>query len=169
LIRAQPAYVNGIVAGTAMRQISSKMTWWHKKALPSLFFGIIVLVSVQFVAAVINGSVPGEVLWIPLGMTVFGLLMMGWLVFPLMDEVWIDGDDLIVRNWGEEERVPITQIIDVKSSFLTSPESIGITLEPPSRFGKWIRFAAPFRTFPFGTHPLARELADRSGCFDRRR
>lgn len=152
-----------------MRQMSSKLTWWHKKASPALFFGIIGLVTAEFIPAVINGSVPGEVLFIPLILAVFGYVMMRWLVFPLLDEVWIDGDDLIVRNRGEEERFPITNIIDVEGSYFMSPEHIGIILEPPSRFGKWIRFAAPLRLLPFGTHPIAQELADRSGCFDRKR
>jgi hypothetical protein len=46
--------------------------------------------------------------------------------------------------------------------------SIGIILQPPSRFGKKIRFAAPYHFFMFGTHPVAQELGDRSGCFNRR-
>jgi hypothetical protein len=152
-----------------MRQISSQMTWWHKKGSPAFFFGIIAVVTVEFIPEVIRGRVSGEVLFIPAIMTIFGYLMMRWLVFPLMDEVWIDGDDLIVRNWGEEERFPITNIIDVEGSYMVNPEHIGIILEPPSRFGKWIRFAAPIRLFRFSTHPIARELAERSGCFDRKR
>ena len=82
-----------------------------------------------------------------------------------MDEVWIDGDDLIVRNRGEEERFAITNIVDVEGSYMMSPEHIGIILEPPSRFGRWIRFAVPLRLFMFGTHPIAQELAERSHCF----
>ncbi len=150
-----------------MRLISSKLTWWHKKAFPTLWFGILGLVIVTLIPAVLSGSVPGEVLLIPLIMVGAGAALDVWLVFPLVDEVWIDGDDLIVRNRGEEDRFPIAHIIDVDGSFLTNPESIGLWLKPKCRFGKTIRFEAPFRVFMFGTHPQAQELIDRSGCFER--
>jgi hypothetical protein len=51
---------------------------------------------------------------------------------------------------------------------MSNPESIGLWLKPPCRFGKTIRFEAPFRFLMLGTHPLAQELIDRSQCFERR-
>jgi hypothetical protein len=42
-------------------------------------------------------------------------------------------------------------------------------LNPPCRFGKTIRFAVPFQFPMFGRYPLAQELIDSSGCFERRR
>ncbi|HET6324408.1 MAG TPA: hypothetical protein VFG04_06885 [Planctomycetaceae bacterium] len=151
-----------------MRRISSKLTWWNKKAFPALWFGNLALVTATMIPAVRNGSVPEDLLLVPFVMAGFGALLMWWLVFPLVDEVWIDGDGLIVRNRGEEDRFPIAHIIDVDGSFMTSPESIGLWLKPKCRFGRTIRFEAPFRFFMFGTHPQAQELIDRSRCFERR-
>ncbi|HEV8002454.1 MAG TPA: hypothetical protein VGP63_21385 [Planctomycetaceae bacterium] len=151
-----------------MRRISSKLTWWHKKAFPALWFGGLALGTVTLSFAVRNGRVPEDLLLVPFVMALFGTVLMAWLVFPLVDEVWIDGDELIVRNRGEEDRFPIVHIIDVDGSFMTNPESIGLWLKPKCRFGKTIRFEAPFRFFMFGTHPQAQELIDRSRCFERR-
>ena len=143
----------------SMRQISSKSTWRYKTVYPAVSFGFLALWTAGLIAAVLAGSVPGGLLVVPPVLAVFYYLMLRWLVFPLMDEVWIDGDDLIVRNRGEEERFAITNIVDVEGSYMMSPEHIGIILEPPSRFGRWIRFAVPLRLFMFGTHPIAQELA----------
>jgi hypothetical protein len=150
-----------------MRRISSRLTWWSKKFFPAFWFGLIGVVGTMMAVKAADGRVPGKVLLILLALAVFGYVMLRWLVFPLMDEVWIDGDDLVVRNHGQDDRFPITNIIDVEGSYVMRPEHVGIILQSPSRFGKGIRFAAPYRVFMFGTHPVAQELADRSGCFNR--
>ncbi len=151
-----------------MRRISSRMTWWNKRALPALLT-LAFAPPVAFIAVnVFTGRSPEEAVLIPGIAAVFGIVMMLYFGCPTVDEVWIDGDDLVVRNRGDEDRFPIAHIIDVEGSYMMSPEHIGIILQPPSRFGKKIRFAAPYRFFMFGTHPVAQELADRSGCFNRR-
>jgi hypothetical protein len=150
-----------------MRRISSRLTWWYKKAFPTFWFGFIGVVTVSFIPSIIDGRVTAETLLIPLVMVAFGYLLMRWLVFPLMDEVWIENGDLVVGNRGEVDRFPISNVVDVEGSYMTYPEHIGLTLAAPSRFGKVIRFSPPFRWLGFGTHPLAQELIDRSHCFDR--
>jgi hypothetical protein len=152
-----------------MRLISSKRTWWHKRAFPAIWFGILGLVTLIFIPSVIDGETPPGVLLIPVGMSVFGYVLMWLLVFRMMDAVWIDGDDLVVRNRGEEERFPIGNIVDVEGSFLTNPEHIKLTVKPPSRFGETFRFLPPGRWLPFGWHPVARELMDRSRSAERGR
>lgn len=152
-----------------MCQISSKLTWWHKRAFPTFWFGFLALFTLNWIPSVVRGEAPAATLAIPLGMAAFGAVLMCWLVFPLVDKVWIDGDELVVRNHGQMDRFPIANVVDVDGSYMANPESIGLYLNTPCRFGKTIRFAAPFRLFMFGTHPLAQELIDRSGCFERRR
>jgi len=102
--------------------------------------------------------VPAFTLFVPLGMAVFGYVLMRYLVFSLVDEVWIDGDDLVVRNRDEEDRFRIANIVNVDSSGMTNPERIVLTLRTPSRFGQEIAFSPPMRLWPFGRHPLATEL-----------
>jgi hypothetical protein len=152
-----------------MRQISSKLTWWQKKAFPSIWFGYLAVFTCVWIVLIAQGQVPAESLLIPLGLVAVGGLLTWWLVWRLVDEVWIDGDDIVVRNGRQNDRFPIANIVDVDGSYLQSPEHIGLWLNQPCRFGKVIRFGAPFRLFPFGTHSLARELIERSGCFERGR
>jgi hypothetical protein len=152
-----------------MRQISSKSTWWHKKGFPTLWFTAVALGFCFSLIDFVRGRESGDFVLIPLGLAAIYYLALRSYVFPLMDEVWIDGDDLIVRNRGQEDRFPIANIVDVHGSFMAKPKQIEIILEPPSRFGKSIRFAEPFRFFSFGTHPIAQDLADRSSCSDRKR
>jgi hypothetical protein len=152
----------------SMHQISSKSTWWHKKCFPTIWFTAVGLSFCSSFVDFVRGRESGGFVLIPLALAAVYYLALRSYVFPLMDEVWIDGDDLIVRNRGQEERFPITNITDVKSSLWSKSKNIEIVLEPPSRFGISIRFAPPFRLFSFGTHPIAQELADRSGCFNRR-
>ncbi len=151
-----------------MRLISSELTWWQKRAFPAIWFGVLALITLIILASAINGVMPPEALVIPLVMAVFSYLLLTWLVFQLVDEVWIDGDDVVVRNRGEEDRFPIRNVVNVESTFLSNPEQIRLTVNPPSRFGKTIWFLAQRRWFAFGWHPAVRELIDRSGCREHR-
>ena len=49
-------------------------------------------------------------------MALSGYFLMRWLVFPLADEVFLDGDDVLVRQNDQEARFPIRNIINVDSS-----------------------------------------------------
>jgi hypothetical protein len=152
-----------------MGRISSRQTLWHKKIVPTLIFGMTAAFCVLLGRDVANGRLPVAIFVVPVIVVGPFYLLLRWLVFRLMDEVWIDGDDLIVRNRGEEARVPIASITNVSGSFLVNPEHVRLTLSPPSIFGGTIRFMPPMRFLRLGLPPVAQELADRSGCFDRRR
>jgi hypothetical protein len=141
-----------------MRKISSSSTWWHKKAFPTLWFGFLAVFACVWTPGVVRGQVPAFTLLMPFGMAAFGYVLMRYLVFSLVDEVWIDGDDMVVRNRDEEDRFPIANIVNVDSSVMTNPERIVLTLRTPSRFGPEITFSPPMRWWPFGRHPLAMEL-----------
>jgi hypothetical protein len=149
-----------------MRRISSSSTWWHKKAFPTIWFGFLAVFTCVWIIPVARGEVPAGTIFIPLGMAAFGYLLMRVLVFPLVDEVWIDGDDLVVRNRDEEDRFPITNIVNVDNSWMTNPEQIRLTLRNPSRFGQEIVFSPPIRWWPFGRHPVSRELIARAHGLD---
>jgi hypothetical protein len=91
-------------------------------------------------------------------MAAIGYVMMRALVFDLVDEMYLGQDELIVRNGGEEERVPLSNVINVNATVMTNPERITLTLREPSKFGKEIVFEPPLRFWHFGRHPLAAEL-----------
>jgi|SRR5579862_1536112 len=95
---------------------------------------------------------------IPLAMGVFGYVLCKVLVFPLADEAYIDGDDIVIRNRGDEDRFPISNIINVDASMMINPERITLTLREPCKFGDEIVFSPPARIGMFLRHPLAKEL-----------
>jgi hypothetical protein len=97
-----------------MRKISSRWTWWHKKAFPVVWFGFLGIFTVAWIPGVVRQRVPAPTLLIPLAMMVFGYVLMRLLIFGLVDEVWLDDDHLIVRNREDEDRFPITNIVNVE-------------------------------------------------------
>jgi hypothetical protein len=146
-----------------MRRISSTSTWWHKRALPILSFGVLGLFALLLLLGIINGHVPVATLLIPLGMATFAYLLMRLLrVFSLVDEVWLDGEDVVVRNSDREDRIPLSNIVTVKASIMANPETLVLILGEPCRFGDQIVFSPTFRVVRFTRHPLADELTRRA-------
>lgn len=146
-----------------MRRISSKWTWWWKSVFPALWYGFLIFATV---ASLIGAKAPGNqanppiplLLAIFVGMGVFGYVLTRWLIFPLMDEVYLADDHLLVRNRGEEDTIPLDNVVNVEGSVMMSPERITLTLREPSRFGREIIFCPPFRWWTLTRHPLADEL-----------
>jgi hypothetical protein len=151
-----------------MRLISSRSTWVYKRLFPAIWFGLIGLMLLVFLCRVSFDPSVGFGIFICLVMMGFGYALMEWLIFPMVDGVWIDGDDLVVRNRGEEDRFPIRHVVDVDHRWVVSPERVELLVNPRSRFGPVIQFIPTDRWFPFGRHPLVQELIDRSGCRERR-
>jgi hypothetical protein len=143
------------------RRLSSKLTWWYKRGFPIYLFAFIALFTLFVILAGVNQPVPAPVYLFPAVMAVFGYVLLRWLVFPLADEVFLSDDQIIVRNGGEEDSFPITNIINVEASLMVNPERITLTLREPCRFGREVIFSPPVRWWPFTRHPLAEELIRR--------
>jgi hypothetical protein len=154
-----------------MRLISSKSTWVYKKAFPAIWFGFLGLSALVAIPGAFRESAAAAtfVLLVLSFLTALGYVIMHEFISPLVDAVWIDGDDLVVRNRGEEERFPISHVVDVDDHFLVNPEFIELLVNPRTRFGLTIRFIPPERWWRYRRHPLVQELIDRSKCFERRR
>ncbi len=108
-----------------------------------------------------KGELHFEFLVVPAIMAAFGYFLMKKLVFDLVDEVWDAGDTLIVKNKNQEERIPLTEIINVSYTTFTSPPRVTLTLRRPSRFGKEVTFSPPSTFFPFSKSPIIDELIER--------
>ena len=145
-----------------MKKISSGSTVFYKKLFPLAWFGFLVV----FVGVGLSrrGDI-GEAEWwpfvgVPLFMAVFGLVLMRKLVWNLADEVHDGGDFLLIRKGGEEERVPLNNIMNVNASTNVNPQRITLRLVKPGKFGSEVSFALParFSFNPFATHPIAEDL-----------
>jgi hypothetical protein len=145
-----------------MKKISSTSTVMSKKVLPVLWFGFLV----YFVArAMRSGAAQKDPLLIvvPVAMAVFGYFLMKRLLWNLVDEVYDDGDFLVIKNRGEEARVALSDIMNVSVSTSPNPSRITLRLVSPGKFGKEITFApaAGSAGNPFKKNQVAEDLIAR--------
>ncbi|MDU0457824.1 MAG: hypothetical protein RW306_03735 [Geobacteraceae bacterium] len=142
-----------------MTKLSSKLTFFHKKLFPLLWFG--------FLASFIFGALKDRIyekapmaLIVPCVMAVFGIFIMKKLVWDLADEVYDYGDFLLIRKSEREERVPLSNIMNVSASTNMNPQRITIKLVQPGMHGAEISFspATSFTMNPFSKNKIAEDL-----------
>ncbi len=144
-------------------RISSRLTFFMKRVFPAIWFGMIIIVTV---AAAIGMSASHQMqpvfVLIPAFMFVLGYYLMKRLVFGLIDEVWDAGSELVVKNHGEETRIPLANIMNISFMWVTNPNIITLRLRQPCRFGKELMFCPKgMYFFPFSKNPIAEQLIDR--------
>jgi hypothetical protein len=100
--------------------------------------------------------------WIfPILMAAFFYFLMKKLVLDLADEVQDAGDALIVRFGNEQQRIPLSEIINVSYSYMQNPSRVTLTLRNPCQFGKEVSFSPPARFVPFAKSPIVADLIER--------
>ena len=146
-----------------MRLISSRMTFFSKRVFPVLWFGFLaIFAGLSLIPAVqIGADSQLGFFVVPALMAAFGYFLMRKLVFNLVDEVWDDGETLVVKNRGQEERIALRDIKNVGYSPYINPPRVTLSLRRPTAFGEEINFAAPTRFVPFSKSPAIVELIDR--------
>jgi len=82
------------------------------------------------------------------------------LVWDLVDEVYDGGDYLLVRNGGKEDRVALSNIMNVSASTMTNPPRVTLRLSTPGRFGDEIVFSPikPITLNLFARNKIADDL-----------
>ncbi|MCX6355454.1 MAG: hypothetical protein NTZ78_11220 [Candidatus Aureabacteria bacterium] len=145
-----------------MQRISSRDTIFFKKIFPVIWFGFLtVLLAIGLDHLIAKGKVEISFLLIPIGMAVFGYFLMKKLVFDIVDEVWEEGDTLIVRNKGEEIYIALSEIINVSYSGFTNPPRATLILRHPGPWGKEITFLPPRGSCPGLKSPIIDALIER--------
>ncbi len=142
-----------------MTKISSKGTFWNKRLFPFIWFGFLAF----FIATVLLGGAVQKdpfFLVVPCIMAIGGFFFMKKLVWDLADEVYDGGDFLLVKNRGEEERLPLSNIMNVSASTSTNPPRLTLRLVKPGKFGNEIAFspASSFSFNPFAKNKVAEDL-----------
>jgi hypothetical protein len=136
------------------------MTFWYKRMFPIFWFGFLVL----FIAVpwtVNRGpaqALPTMFFVVPALLGVFGFFLMKKLVFDLVDEVFDDGDALVVRNRDMEDRIALSNIVNVSYSQFVNPPRVTLLLRNPGLFGERVSFCAPTRFNPFSSSPIVDDL-----------
>jgi hypothetical protein len=142
-----------------MTKISSKYTFFYKKGFPLLWFGFLaVFVAISLTAEDLEKDL--MFLIVPGVMAVFGFFLMKKLVWDLVDEVYDGGEFLVVKNQGKEDRVLLSNVMNVNASTMTNPPRVTLRLVNPGKFGNEIAFspAASFTLNPFAKNQVAEGL-----------
>jgi hypothetical protein len=140
-----------VVRGAGMQRLSSRWTFFHKRIFPLFWFGMI---AVNVIMMWAPHSAPRraevwEALLPPLFMAVIGFVIFKALIFDLVDEVWLEGDHLLVRNRGDQVSVGLDNVMNVSSTTMTNPTRISLMLrKESSRLGKTVTFM-PVRSRSF--------------------
>ena len=145
-----------------MKKISSRSLFITKTVFPLFWFGILAIVLVTVIYSKAYEQAPMSLL-MPIFMAIFGYFIMKKLVWDLVDEVFDCGDYLLVKNRGQEERVALTNIMNVSATTMVNPPRITLRLVNPGRFGAEIAFspAQPLTLNPFAKNAVAEELISR--------
>lgn len=145
-----------------MTRLSSRWTFFYKRLFPVIWFGFIALfVLLPWTNRHHTQGLPLPVFIMPVVMGVFGYLLFRRLLFDLVDEMWDDGDALVARNGGVEQRIPLQTIINVGFSTMTRPERVTLRLREPGSLGPEVTFMPPARFVFFGRNPVIDELIER--------
>jgi len=148
-----------------MRQISSGTTFYNKRVSPVLFLGMsaVILIVALYQALTRGGEAIFFVIVVMLALAC-GCYFAKKNFFDLVDEVRDDGDALIVRNGGREERIALSDITNVSYSLFSNPRRVTLTIREAEGAGKQpkeISFCSPFTFNPFAKSPIIAELIDR--------
>jgi hypothetical protein len=146
-----------------MPLISSKMTFFHKRVFPVIWFGFLLFVVVRLFSA--SGDSPASImpfLTVPVLMAIFGYWVMKKLLFGLADEVLDAGDALMVRSGEQEERISLSDIKNVSYSRYMNPPQVTLSLRRQTVFGDTIVFCAPLTVVPFRSSPVIDDLINRA-------
>ena len=149
------------------KRISSRNTFFIKRVFPLLWFGFLAVFLVTSLIAfrhAPSNSAPLAILVVPLFMFGFAFVLMRRLIFDLADEVYDDGDALQVRFGSEEERIQLSNIINISYAGFTNPPRVTLTLRQPGLFGKEVTFSPVQKLFgPLlrTTNPIVTDLIER--------
>ena len=145
-----------------MSLISSSLTFYYKRVFPVIWIGGCILIGGLGIYA---GQSKGSGLF-PLAIVMpiifmFGVYFMKKYVFDLVDEVLDDGDALVVRNSGQEQRIALADITNVSYAAMTSPPRVVLSLRHPTIFGDQVAFCAPVQIMTFSQSPVIIDLIKR--------
>jgi hypothetical protein len=146
--------------GKSMKRLSSTLVIWWYKRIGLWFLGTAAAIALGVMLfLVLRGRLQPFWLLAPFVLTLIGIAYIRRFVLPLADEVFDDGDALVVRRGADSVRIALPDIERIDYSLVFDPPRI--TLH--TRQGESIAFMpylTPGMCF-FREHPLVAELAKR--------
>ena len=146
-----------------MTLISSRATAFYKRGFPILWYGFLILfIFLPLIVGSQTGQSPQPMFFIvPIAMMAIGYFVFKKIVFTLVDQVFDLGDALLVKNGTQEERIALSDIINVSYTPMMNPPQVTLTLRQPTVFGVKVTFCAPKRFVPFASSPMVDDLIKR--------
>jgi hypothetical protein len=143
-------------------RISSRLTVWSKRLFPLFCVGVPAFI----IAIGLLQRSPREDPAFFIGPCVVGVflfLLLRKQLGSLADEVYDAGEYLLVKNRGEETRVPLTNVMNVSVSTFNNSRRITLRLVTPNKLGREVSFApvAGFTLLPWGPNAVADDLIER--------
>jgi hypothetical protein len=142
-------------------RISSRATFYYKRIFPAFWFGFLAIFFAAMAFSIYSGNSncpPAPMLGIPVFMMAFGYVLMKNLIFDLMDEVYNDGNFLFIKNGPQEDRIALSDVINISYTVLMSPPRVTLSLRRKTKFGNEISFCAPVRFVPLAKSPVIEKL-----------
>ena len=146
--------------GLGLKRISSRQVFFLKWLMPLIFILIAGVAGLSVLLVEPRRAPPPMVLVAPILALVIGFVVMRKLVWDLADEVLDGGDYLVVKKGRIEERVPLSNIMNVSATTMVNPPRIELRLVDPGRLGDRIAFS-PVKNAtlnPFARNAVAEDL-----------
>lgn len=145
-----------------MQTLSSSSTFLMKWILPAFWFAGVLVAGIVFLLTGVAMKQP-VALVAPVLMLTLGFFLFRKLIWDLADEVRDGGDYLLVRRGDTEERVALSNVMNVSLSQFTNPRRLTLRLRLPGKFGDEVTFipASTFSFSPFARNPVAEDLMHR--------
>jgi hypothetical protein len=141
------------------RQISSRLSFFHKFILPGLFILGIINTGILYLNGWFASSVglsAGMILLINFAFLAYVL----FLFWPIK-KIVIDDHNLYVSDWRMDVTISVIEVERVSEFIFSEPRRVTIHLKNPSQFGQKIVFLATYQTFSFfRSHPIVSELRE---------
>ena len=145
-----------------MKRISSKQTFYLKKILP--FFFVAMAVAPVVLTYWQSGKLHPGLLVPAILIAIVLAFIYPKLVWGLADEVYDGGDYLLVKRGDLEDRVALSDVMNVSASMMVNPPRITLRLARPSKFGNEVMFSPirPATLNPFARNAVADDLIVRA-------
>ncbi|ULU26638.1 hypothetical protein [Dyella terrae] len=150
-----------------MQRLSSRWTFFYKRLFPLFWFGMVAIsVTGMWIDPHSAGKrvEPWAALMPQVFMVIIGFVIFKIFIFDLVDEVWLTGDHLLVKNRGDQASVALDNVMNVSVTTLINPPRISLTLRTESsRLGKTIAFVPAGRQSLFAMfkpNPIATQLIE---------
>jgi len=143
------------------KRLSSNYFEYRRRSFPYLWFGSLTLFVIRMWGELVHDSL------VPFLAVVIVVALIGYLVVSrfnryMVDDVWDDGKQLIVKKGDEVEYVPIANILRIGNSRLVAPRRVTVFLRKPGKWGDRIVFAMQFSWWTgIREYPELRDLAAR--------